>query len=534
MPSVIIPELVTCDSNVMIVRGSNLFRKLGFFPETSSPAQLHYRLLRVAEIHIPKTYDFRYQYYVRHNGTWFYQRKLPFGLSLKFSYDPKTRTFSFNRLFHLVPFEIGSIMPVGRHIADIINLELTLAGYIVMRGFACTYGGRSLAVTAPPLNGKTSMLRRALESGGQYIASDILVIDHKQHLIYPTAHIDYNYGRADDKNLIAGYHAHQAAGPLPLSQLFCLYNSTSNQADTKRHNFADYLSMNSALFAGNNFMRGYVFAEGVVDAYDAAVAEQVAADIPARVMHIEDFDYDGVFSLKNDQNRLHWEQLGQKYDKVWQSSARDRLKQAELTFVTEAARATLARRVLDVGVGTGRILQAYLADNYAKALYGIDVSAEMVKICRERFQNQPAIKAIETTDLAVDDLPFSQSFDAVSCVRVLKYNPNWPEIVAKMGSRLNPGGVLVFSVANARSLNRFSRYPIPTYKTTIPAVRKLAVHLGLNVVEIAGFTRVPDKFYDFATIPLARSLLNTTERLGALLFGKSLFTRELFVTVMKK
>src|ERR1700752_4096063 len=58
------------------------------------------------------------------------------------------------------------------------------------------------------------------------------------------------------------------------------------------------------------------------------------------------------------------------------------------------------RRVLDVGCGTGR-LAAALADRYACKVWGVDTSAEMLAVARERAPRGAALR-----EAAAEQLPF--------------------------------------------------------------------------------------------------------------------------------
>jgi glycosyltransferase involved in cell wall biosynthesis/SAM-dependent methyltransferase len=533
MHKVIILGLVTCDTRSNIIRGSNLFRKLNFFPPTTKKARFHYQLKQTSRITIPKAYDFRYHYYQRLEGIWYYQRKIIFGISLKFSYNPSTKTFLFNRLYQLIPVEIGGIVPVGKHIADMIDLDLTLAGFMVMRGFACADGDQAIAVSAPPFSGKTTILRHAIKAGKNYVANDILIIDPKDQTIFPTAHIDYNYGRSIDKKLDRNFRNHQVSQPMKLSKLVCLYNATSGQTSEKRPTLADYIWLNSFFFLGSNFMRGFVFAENLEKIISDVRVKQKQAVLPCTFTYIQNFDYQSILYLKNNQNRNHWDTLGGSYKNVWQSPARSKLDQSERNFVVTATHQGLGQAVLDVGVGTGRILEAYIKDNYIKHLYGIDISPEMIRFSIDRFKGNHVIETLQTVDLSKEDIPFETHFDTISCVRVLKYNADWLNVLTKLSQNLKPGGSLVFSMANARSLNRFSHYPIPTYKTNTSDIKKFAGQLGLEVVEMRGFTRIPDKIYDAASVRPLIMAINSIEKLASLLLGKTFLARELFVTFKK-
>jgi 2-polyprenyl-3-methyl-5-hydroxy-6-metoxy-1,4-benzoquinol methylase len=240
-------------------------------------------------------------------------------------------------------------------------------------------------------------------------------------------------------------------------------------------------------------------------------------------------DYSPLYSRLGDDNRAHWEQLGKGYSRAWGTPAKKLLSDAELSFVQDHVPQN--GRVLDIGVGTGRILEGLL-ETPASEIYGVDVASSMVDLCRNKFQDEQRIKRLEVVDLSKERIPYKEKFDLITAVRVLKYNQNWKEIVESLLQALSPGGVLVFSMPNMQSFNRFSRYSIAYYKTTPSELRTLANRQSAELVDLAGFTRIPDTAYDIAANNTAlNNLIVGGERLAGKMLGKISYARELFVAV---
>jgi SAM-dependent methyltransferase len=97
-----------------------------------------------------------------------------------------------------------------------------------------------------------------------------------------------------------------------------------------------------------------------------------------------------------------------------------------------------ARALLDVGCGTGQHL-GYLQKHYAVA--GLDVSAELLAVARERLPDVPLLQA----DMV--DFSFGRRFDIVTClfsaIAYVETLERMRAAVANMAAHLNPGGVLV-------------------------------------------------------------------------------------------
>lgn len=233
-------------------------------------------------------------------------------------------------------------------------------------------------------------------------------------------------------------------------------------------------------------------------------------------------------------NRAHWEGVGSSYNTGWAHPAKQKLSQLELDFVSRYCNMTAAGQALDVGIGNGRILEHLLGSTSASRFYGIDLADAMVDDCRTRFGDEPRVMALERCDISRDVIPFETRFDFVSAVRVLKYSPNWREILGVLSSCLHPGGVLAFSMPNRSSLNRLSRpYAVPWYQATAGDIRQACLSAGLEVLELKGFARLPHAAYERSDHAwVMRAVLGAEAALGHLL-GATALTREIFVAARR-
>ena len=135
-----------------------------------------------------------------------------------------------------------------------------------------------------------------------------------------------------------------------------------------------------------------------------------------------------------------------------------------------AVNALPGTHVLEVGVGTGLALPHYAP---AKRITGIDLSAEMLALARERVQahglnNVAALLEVDAEATGFED----GSFDIAVAMFVASVVPNPRKLLAEMRRVVRPGGHLLF-------VNHFAAERGPRWwaeRALAPASRKLGWH----------------------------------------------------------
>lgn len=178
--------------------------------------------------------------------------------------------------------------------------------------------------------------------------------------------------------------------------------------------------------------------------------------------------------------------------------------------------------ILDGGCGNARDL-IQLAPSGCKCV-GIDFSPNMI----EEAKKELATRNIQRVELEVGDLTnlrFSdQTFDKVFASEVLEHVPDYRKAVSEMARVLKPGGTLVVTTPNRRSLYGFDRYiicqrilrlkhrhPYDEWKT----FKELASALENNKLEIvrsAGVCYVPGFLVPYHLPTALKKLLITIVR----------------------
>lgn len=122
--------------------------------------------------------------------------------------------------------------------------------------------------------------------------------------------------------------------------------------------------------------------------------------------------------------------------------------------ITEAAKARPVATMLDLGTGTGRMLEL-LAPHYARGI-GIDASREMLAIARAKL-NSPALAHGQVRLGDIGNLgEYAKSADLAVLHQVLHYFDDPGRIIAEAETALRPGGRMIivdFAPHSHRFLN---------------------------------------------------------------------------------
>lgn len=239
------------------------------------------------------------------------------------------------------------------------------------------------------------------------------------------------------------------------------------------------------------------------------------------------------------ENKRYWEQWNSKYSTVWESVGRRAMSRRELKFIEKNLVERAPGRILDVGVGNGRILESLIRSSSDQAeIFGIDVSDKMVNICREKFKDVVKVQQIVVCDLSTEVISFGKTFDFVTMIRVLKYNKNWQEMIHKISAVMNPGGVYIFTMPNRVSISgfsgdTFSDQKLPILYSSRAELEEVVMQAGFTRVEFCAFSKMPNFLYHISESRLYVALLLFVEKTLEVIFGKAFLGRELFVLCVK-
>lgn len=112
--------------------------------------------------------------------------------------------------------------------------------------------------------------------------------------------------------------------------------------------------------------------------------------------------------------------------------------------ILENAGITPGVSVLDVACGTGVLIPDYFSRGITD-LTAIDISPEMVRLCREKFPQTPIVCG------DVEGFDFGRRFDRIMIYNAFPHFPEPERLIERLSGLLNPGGTLTVAHGMSRA-----------------------------------------------------------------------------------
>lgn len=99
--------------------------------------------------------------------------------------------------------------------------------------------------------------------------------------------------------------------------------------------------------------------------------------------------------------------------------------------------------ILDIGIGTGQAIEKLILDGREVSIYGVDLSKEMLKICRSKY---PQIKLVEGEVTDIQHTEFKNiTFDVIVSSGALKFIEQLEPFFKQIKKILKPKGYFIFT-----------------------------------------------------------------------------------------
>ncbi len=128
--------------------------------------------------------------------------------------------------------------------------------------------------------------------------------------------------------------------------------------------------------------------------------------------------------------------LAKYYDQRWATYL-----EASVSHLVSRLQASSNARVLDVGCGTGALLERLSASSSQERLVGVDLSVDMLEVARAKFRGE-----VELYEARAEALPFERhEFDTVVSSSVFHYVQDPEQALKEFGRVLEPNGCLLLT-----------------------------------------------------------------------------------------
>lgn len=134
---------------------------------------------------------------------------------------------------------------------------------------------------------------------------------------------------------------------------------------------------------------------------------------------------------------MKWDKLAEKYDELWVQKYSLLPTRREILKRIYKIR---PKSILDVGCGTGQLLEEICKGDSNIALYGIDYSPEMIEKAESKGIN--AIFSCENISF-VDEKDSREKVEMICCSHSFPYYHNKEHVVSVFESLLTKGGVVI-------------------------------------------------------------------------------------------
>jgi len=239
-------------------------------------------------------------------------------------------------------------------------------------------------------------------------------------------------------------------------------------------------------------------------------------------------------SLKEN-NHQYWNNIGESYTSGWTSGSKGIMSQKELSFINLYLRRFKPQSILDIGIGNGRIIENHIKNSGKQTkIFGADVSEEMVKICKKKFEKEIKIIGIKKSDASDIDSCFRNKFDFVTSIRCIKYNKDWEKILKKIYKKLNSKGIFIFDITNKYSINFLYKSKIPQYRLSTEEIITSLNKIGFRILDMRTFNRLPDVLYDLSANKTYKKALKFTEKILSRVLGNTRLGKIVFISAIKE
>lgn len=144
-----------------------------------------------------------------------------------------------------------------------------------------------------------------------------------------------------------------------------------------------------------------------------------------------------------------WEKLAHKYNKLWVQKyslgpTRRKVKKIVLPMLEK----NKELKILDIGCGTGQLINEIRQQFHSVNYLGIDVAENMIDIAKKNNEGEN----IKFKTCSIETFDSKDKYDIIICTHAFPYFPNKEEMMKKISSLCNEEGQVIIVNSSTNSL----------------------------------------------------------------------------------
>ena len=159
----------------------------------------------------------------------------------------------------------------------------------------------------------------------------------------------------------------------------------------------------------------------------------------------------GGIHVKENTKVLVWDKLAYKYDRLWVQKYSLTPTRKKVIHVLDPFINENKTHMLDLGCGTGQLLNELSSVYNNLTCYGFDKSEEMIKIAKSK-SNRIQYHIIDISTEDYEDILPPKRLDLIICCHSFPYYTNKSQVLEKLHRSLKDDGLVIFVQASINSL----------------------------------------------------------------------------------
>lgn len=155
----------------------------------------------------------------------------------------------------------------------------------------------------------------------------------------------------------------------------------------------------------------------------------------------------GVYDLLNDSSDSVWNRIAHKYDRLWVQKVSLAATRVAVLRYLENLDGEDCRQILDLGCGTGQLLEEIAGRCPDCHLTGLDKSCGMIGVAQSRDTGARLLCMDVSLELLEPLIP-DDSIDIIVCCHSFPYYSDKPGVLRKLHNALKKSGIMIFVQAS--------------------------------------------------------------------------------------